>query len=271
MTESNADRARRAIIDHTRRLAESAVAAGPDAAVPTAPKWTVTDLVEHVGRTQHWVAEIIERRITDPTQMPTELAELPTHPGEWPAWLSAAAQRVARASADDALDAPVFNPAADGRSGTRFWMSSMLNEAVVHGFDAATAATQGRPTDVDIDADIAAALIRNHLAMLTAPTWEMQRAASAHAIRGTGQTLQLLATDTADGTGAWLLERRPEGATWQPGTRPADVTLTGPARSLLLTLTRRLPLTDDAATDVRVDGDTELAQHWLDNTAHVSN
>ena len=101
--------------------------------------------------------------------------------------------------------------------------------------------------------------------MLTSPTWEMQRPESAHAIRGTGQTLQWLATDTA---GAWFIERRPDGATWQPGTRQADVTVTGPARSLLLVLIRRLPLSE--TTDISVDGDTDLAQHWLDNTAHVS-
>ena len=117
---------------------------------------------------------------------------------------------------------------------------------------------------------IAAALIGNHLAMLTSPTWEMQRSESAHAIRGTGQTLQWLATDTADDAGAWFVERRPDGVRWQPGTQQADVTVTGPALSLLLTLTRRLPLTDREATDISVDGDTDLAQHWLDNTAHVS-
>jgi len=136
----------------------------------------------------------------------------------------------------------------------------------VHGFDAANVA--GRPAD--IDADIAAALISDHLAMLTSPTWEMLRSESAHAIRGTGQTLQWLATDTADGVGAWFVERRPDGATWRPGTQQADVTVTGPARSLLLILTRRLPLADREATDISVDGDTDLAQHWLDNTAHVS-
>jgi uncharacterized protein (TIGR03083 family) len=266
VTELNAERARRAIVEHTGRLAESAAAAGPDAAVPTAPEWTISDLVEHVGQTQQWVAEIIERRIIDPNQLPTEMAVLPTDPGEWPAWLSESAQRVASACADDALDAPVFNPAGDGRTGTRFWLSSMLNEAVVHGFDAAAAAD--RPADVD--ADIAAALISNHLAMLTSPSWEMQRSESAHAIRGTGQTLQWLATDTADDTGAWFVQRRPDGATWQPGTRQADVTVTGPARSLLLTMTRRLPLTDREAANISVDGDTDLAQHWLDNTAHVS-
>ena len=146
-------------------------------------------------------------------------------------------------------------------------MTSLVNEAVVHGFDAANAAGD-RPAD--LDAGIAAALISNHLAMLTSPTWEMRRPASARAIRGTGQTLQWLATDTADDAGAWFVERRPDGATWQPGTRQADVTVTGPARSLLLTFTRRLPLTDREATKISIDGDTGLAQHWLDNTAHVS-
>jgi uncharacterized protein (TIGR03083 family) len=202
MTELDTERARRAILEHTRRLAESAAAAGPDTVVPTTPEWTITDLVAHVGQTQHWVAEIIERRITDPTQLPTEMAVLPTDPREWQAWLAESAQRVASACSEDALDAPVFNAAGDERSGTRFWMSSVLNETVVHGFDAAYAAD--RPAD--IDADVAAALVSNHLAMLTSPTWEMQRPESAHAIRGTGQTLQWLATDIGDDAGAWFVE-----------------------------------------------------------------
>ncbi|WP_328473390.1 maleylpyruvate isomerase family mycothiol-dependent enzyme [Actinoplanes sp. NBC_00393] len=259
MTELNAEHARQAIVEHTRRLAESAAAARPDAVVPTAPRWTVTDLVEHVGQTQHWVAEIIERRITDPAQLPTEMAVPPAGPSEWQAWLAASAQRVVSACSDDAFDAPVFNAAGDERSGTRFWLSSMLNESVVHGADAAIVA--GRP--VDIEPGIAAALISNHFAMLSSPTWEMQRSESAHAIRGTGQTLQWLATDTADDTGAWLVERRPDGAAWRPATQQADVTVTGPAGSLLLILTRRRPL-----TGVQVDGDAALAQHWIDHTAH---
>ncbi|MFG1644504.1 maleylpyruvate isomerase family mycothiol-dependent enzyme [Amycolatopsis sp. NPDC049252] len=264
MTELNAETTRRAIVEHTRRLAESAVVAGPGAAVPTAPKWTVADLVAHLGQTQHWVAEIIERRITDPTRLPTEMAVPPADPGEWQAWLSRSAQRVADACSDDALEAPVFNAAGDARSGARFWMSSMLNEAVVHGFDAAVAAD--RP--VDVEADVAAALIGNHFTMLTSPTWEMQRSESAHAIRGTGQTLQWRATDTADGEGAWFVERRPDGAVWQPETREADVTVTGPAGSLLQILTRRLPLAGNET--VGVDGDAGLAQHWVDSTAHAS-
>ena len=264
VTELNPEAARGAIVEHTRRLAGAAAEAGPDAPVPTAPGWTIADLVEHVGQTQHWVAEMIERRITDPAQLPTEMAVLPTDPGEWQAWLSGSAARVASACSDDALDAPVFNPAMDERTGARFWLSSVLNEVVVHGFDAANAA--GR--SIDVDPDVAAALITNHLAMLTSPTWAMQRSASADAIRGSGQTLLWMANDTADG--AWFIERRPEGAMWQHGTEHADVTVTGPASVLLLTLTRRLPLADGNATNIKIDGDIALLRHWIDSTAHVS-
>ncbi len=45
------------------------------------------------------------------------------------------------------------------------------------------------------------------------------------------------------------------------------MTVTGPAYSLFLTLTRRLRLADSEATGISVDGDAELAQHWLDDTA----
>src|ERR1700732_1542286 len=94
MTELTAEHARRAIVEHTQRLAESAAAAGPDAAVPTTPGWTIADLVAHMGQSQNWVAELIERSIHDPTQLPMEMAVPPTDPGQWPAWLSESAQRV---------------------------------------------------------------------------------------------------------------------------------------------------------------------------------
>jgi SCP-2 sterol transfer family protein len=166
---------------------------------------------------------------------------------------------------DEALEAAVFNAAGDERTGTAFWLTSMLNEAVVHGFDAANAAGTAR---AEVDGDIAAALISNHLAMLISPTWELQRPASAQAIRGTGQKLQWQATDVADG---WFVERRADGAVWEEGNREADVTITRPAGSLLLAMTRRIPLTDREAGGISIDGDVDLAQHWLDNTAHVTN
>jgi uncharacterized protein (TIGR03083 family) len=256
VTELSVERARWGIVEHTRRLGEAAAAIGADARVPTAPEWDVASLVRHLGQTQHWVAEIVERRITDPAQLPSEMVAPPDAVGEWPGWLAESSRRVAEAFTDEALAAAVFNPAADERTGGRFWLSSSLNEAVVHGFDGVNAAGWA----YDIDADIAGGLIGNHLAMLTSPTWGLLRAESAGAIRGDGETLQWVADDG----GAWIVERRAGGAVWRAGAGAADVTVTGPAGALLLVLTRRLPL----AEGVRVDGDAGLVEHWLDNTAH---
>jgi uncharacterized protein (TIGR03083 family) len=266
--ELSAERCRQAMQDHTERLAESASAAGHEAPVPTCTGWTVTNLVEHVGQTQHWVSEIIERRITDPSELPTEMAELPAEPQAWPAWLSDAAARAAAACSDAALEAPVFNAAADDRTGAQFWLHSLLNEAVVHGFDAAAAA--GR--DHDLDADIAAGLITNHLTMLSSPTWSAQRPDSAAAMRGAGETLHWHATDEPGlgDAGEWHIERHPDGVRWQPRHGTADVTVRGPAKSLLLVLTRRRPLTGGEADHLTIDGDVELARQWLRSTAHVA-
>jgi len=266
--ELSAERRRQALQDHTKRLAECASAAGGEASVPTCPNWTVTSLVEHVGQTLHWVSELIERRITNPSELPTEMAELPAEPQSWPAWLSEAAARAAAACSDEALEAPVFNASGDNRTGAQFWLQSLLNEAVIHGFDAAAAAGQ----DYEVDADIAADLITNHLTMLTSPTWAAQRPESAAATRGTGETLHWHATDepSLGAAGEWLIERRPEGASWQHGHGTADVTIQGPAKSLLLVLTRRLPLTDEQATHITITGDVDLARHWIEHTAHVA-
>ncbi len=266
-SEATAERRRQALRAYTERLADNVGATAPDTAVPTCPGWTVSDLAAHVGETLNWVSEIIERRISDPTELPTEMATVPAEPGDWPAWLSKGGDRAVEACSDEGLEAPVFNAAGDERTGGEFWLSSLLNEAVVHGADAAYAA--GR--DYDVDADVAAYLISNHLAMLTSPTWAARRPESAHALAGTGQTLHLHATDES-GLGAggeWFVERGADGASWQARSGEADVTVNGPASSLLLVLTRRRELADEADR-VSVEGDVELVRHWIDNSAHVA-
>lgn len=265
-TELSADRGRQALQGHTERLAQFARATDGGESVPTCPDWTVTNLVEHVGQTQHWVSEIVERRITDPSELPTERATPPAERAAWPAWLSDAAARAASACSDAALDGAVFNPAGDARPGARFWLRSLLNEAVIHGADAAAAA--GEP--YDLDADIAAELVTNHLTMLTSPGWAAQRPDSAAALRGAGETLHWHATDepSLGESGEWFIERHPDGASWQHRHATADVTIQGPARSLLLVLTRRLPLTEGRVNNLTIDGDVDLARHWLQHSAH---
>jgi hypothetical protein len=174
------------------------------------------------------------------------------------------------------LEAPVWNAAGDERTGGQFWLHSLLNEAVLHGFDAAAAATgtaAAAADTYDIDTDVAVELVTNHLAMLTSPTWSAQRSDSAQALRGSGQTLHWHATDkpSLDTTHDWFIERKPDGAQWQHQNDTADVTVSGPARSLLLILTRRLRPTDGPPGAVTIDGNLDLVRHWVQHTAHVAN
>ena len=93
----------------------------------------------------------------------------------------------------------------------------------------------------------------------------MQRPEST-AIRGTGQTLQWVATDTADGVGAWFVERRPDERdleAWtggrRDGDRPGPVAAADPDRR---------SCSDRDATGITIDGDAPSSSTWIDNTAH---
>jgi hypothetical protein len=142
----------------------------------------------------------------------------------------------------------------------------VLAETIIHRADAAAAAD----VDDELDAELAAGAISDHLAMMTSPGWAAQRPDSAGALRGSGQTLALVATDDPDPAraGAWFIARGADGATWRHGSGPADVTLRGPATSLLLLLTRRRPISTGPDDDVQVSGDLDLVRHWVEHTAH---
>ena len=186
---------------------------------------------------------------------------MPTEPGDWPAWLSERCCPCGRGLLRRGARGARVRRRSRRSHGGEFWLSSLLNETVIHGADAAYAA--GR--DVDVDADIAADLITNHLAMLTSPTWAAQRPESASALRGAGETLHWHATDEPGlgEAGEWFIERCPDGASWQARSGEADVSVNGPAKSLLLILTRRRQLTDET-DQVSVDGDLDLVRHWIE-------
>jgi hypothetical protein len=78
---------------------------------------------------------------------------------------------------------------------------------------------------------------------------------------GDGQSLHFHATDPGlAGTGEWLVTRVPSGVTVQQGHGEADVAVRGPAASLLLVLTRRLPFSDPGA---EILAEQALLIHWL--------
>jgi uncharacterized protein (TIGR03083 family) len=266
MMELTPQRYCQALVDQTAQLAETAGGAAVDAPVPTCPGWTLSELVEHVGQTQHWVASIVEDRVSDPSQLPASIATLPADRDAWEARLTEGASRLAAACADAGTDAPVWNPAGDSRSGTQFWLRRIFAETIIHRADAAATADVA----YELDAELAADVITDHLAMMTSPAWAAQVPESAEALRGNGQTLHLHASDepSLGDAGEWLIERGPDGATWQHGHGDADVTVSGPATSLLLVLTRRQPISAALRDGLQASGDLDLFTYWVGHTAH---
>lgn len=157
----------RALVEQTALFADTAAAGAVDAPVPTCLGWTMRELVEHLGQTQHWVASMVEDRAADPSQLPTSFSPLPTDPAGWSAWLADGASRLATACLDAEPDAPVWNPSGDGRTGTQFWLRRIVAETVIHRADAAAAAG----VTYELDPGLAADVITDQLAMLTSPAW----------------------------------------------------------------------------------------------------
>jgi uncharacterized protein (TIGR03083 family) len=238
----------------------AAALCGPDisAPVPTCPDWTLVQLAAHVHRGVCWAATMVERRTATPVR-PTEVeADLPASPRDRATALRDGAARLVAAVRDYGPDAPTWSWADEPTAG--FWLGRMLHETLVHRVDAEFAL--GRDlADVEVPPGLAADCVADML-MITRNLSASSRHAFA-GLRGTGQALLFQATDEELGeNGAWLARRAPSGVEWTWGTGPADVTVRGTARDLMLVLTRRMP----AGHQLEVEGDSGLLTHWLDNS-----
>ena len=120
MIELTQERYGQALVDQTAQFAETTRRAAVDAPVPTCPDWSLSQLVEHLGQTTYWVAQIVETPVSDPSQLPTSYEALPGDQDAWVSWLTEGASRLVAACVDAGADAPVWNPAGDARSRTRF-------------------------------------------------------------------------------------------------------------------------------------------------------
>jgi uncharacterized protein (TIGR03083 family) len=225
-----------------------------DTPVPTCPGWTFRQLATHLGRGHRWAAQIVATRASGPIPL-REVADgkFPEDPARHAPWLNAGADQVieavAAAGADLVWTLAGLGPAA-------FWVRRRAHEAAVHLADAQLAAGQ----DAGLAPDLAADGVDEWLGLLAAGAWS----AGAADLRGDGQTLHIHATDPGlSGTGEWLVTRTPSGVTVTHGHAKADAAIRGPAASLLLVLTRRLPPSDPA---IEVFGQKQLLTHWLQHT-----
>ncbi|MET0424569.1 MAG: maleylpyruvate isomerase family mycothiol-dependent enzyme [Actinoplanes sp.] len=126
-------------------LQDAVAQAGPDAAVPSCPDWTVADLVAHVTELLNWVREVTPRGVTD---LPPRAPGAESRP-EWPEALDGLRRELTGTIETlDALDAdfPAWNWAPQAKK-AGFWHRRMAHEISVHRWDAEAAA--GRPTPIE--------------------------------------------------------------------------------------------------------------------------
>lgn len=249
-----------AVVEQTNTLADWVH--GRDAAtpVPTCPKWTLADLVEHVGATQRVMGTLVGERMTEPDKAFASYVPGPTDPAQWSAWLIDGAAHAKRAFESVTDDTPVWDPSG-GAAGVPFWSRRLFGEACVHRADAA--ATLGR--QYELAPEHAVAAIEDWLETLTSRGYWENRPDFADAMRGTGQTLHFHATDAA---GEWLARREPDQVVLEHTHAKADVAVRGPATELLLVISRRRPLA--AASGLEVFGDRALLELWIEHMDWVT-
>ncbi len=250
----------KAVVEQTNTFAEWVDGSDPAAPVPTCPKWTLADLVDHVAATQRMVAMLVGDRMTEPTDAFARYVPAPTDSTQWGDWLNDGAAQAKQAVDSATDDTPVWDPSG-ADAGVPFWSRRLFGEISVHRADAA--ATLGK--DYELAPHQAVEAIDDWLDTLTSRGYWEHRADFAEAMRGDGQTLHFHATDAS---GEWLARREPDEVVLERTHSEADVELRGPASDLLLVLSRRRPLA--TAPTLEIQGDQSLLDRWIDHMNWVS-
>jgi uncharacterized protein (TIGR03083 family) len=229
----------------TDRLAAAAGRQSPAASVPTCPDWTVRDLVTHVGSGHRYATRVIDEGRTE--LMPWAASEPPAEQSEWAGWLLTGARGLTGAVHQCGFDSKIWTwqPAHQTPG---FWLRRMLHDEIVHRFDA--------EPEGELAPDLAADGIDDMLLVLETIAGPASRRPHLRDLAGAGETLQLIATDTADRRQITLV---PTGLAWQATESAADVTLTAPITDLLLILNRRR-----SPAPGQVTGDRALFDRWYD-------
>ncbi|MGH3762997.1 maleylpyruvate isomerase N-terminal domain-containing protein [Actinophytocola sp.] len=128
-------------LEHVQRqagaLRAAAVSAGPDAAVPTCPEWTVQRLVRHIARVHNWV--VLALRAEPGAE--TVRAERP--PEDWDSllpWWDDALRTMLAELRTMGPDAPAWVFDARAASTAGFWARRQAHETAIHRLDAEHAA-----------------------------------------------------------------------------------------------------------------------------------
>jgi uncharacterized protein (TIGR03083 family) len=244
-----------ALLEQNRAFGQVIRTGDPSTPVPTCPGWSLSQLFRHVGRGDRWAAQIIADRLDhrlDPRLV--EGGKPPPDPDDAISWLHGGAQRLIDAVEQAGPETPVWTFL--GPRPAYWWVRRRLHEATVHRGDAALALG----LDYTLDPELAADGISEWLERVAS---EAGRDNAPLPLKD-GDSIHLHATDPGLGVaGEWTIRADAGRITWSHGHDKGVVALRGGAVDLLLTVVRRVPITD---TDLAVHGDTAVWQTWLDLT-----
>jgi uncharacterized protein (TIGR03083 family) len=232
-------------------LAQAVDSAGPDAAVPTCPEWSLRDLAHHLGGVHRWATAIVARPVTEYSDI--DFGEIV---GPLPAdaaltdWFRHGHEALVAvlSQADPELACWTFLSAP---SPLAMWARRQAHETAIHRVDAELAA--GGPIS-PVPAVSAADGVDELLTCF----------ATRRGGRLNADPPRRLLAQCTDAVGAWLVEIGPDGVRTTPGTADAPCTVSGTARDLYLTLWNRR-----GADDLAVDGDRDVLELFLDRV-HVN-
>jgi uncharacterized protein (TIGR03083 family) len=255
-------------VDHDRYCDEVAnqagllrqVVAGADLSVtvPTAPDWTLADLLRHVGGNLRSLEQAVRtgEAVTEPErQVPGHGGPDGDDPAALDAWLAEAAAACAATLRATGPDAEAQLWTVRWPVGT--WARRAAHDIVVHRADATGAV--GAPYRVA--PDLAADAMDEFLDLLSGLAAAAEGAGPGDD-PGPGGSVHLHATDaTPDLAAEWLVELRPAGFAWRHGHEKATVAVRAPLADLLRVVTRRLPPDADG---VEVLGDRAVLDALLE-------
>lgn len=241
-----------AVAQEGKSLAAAARENGLDAEIPYCPGWDMRELLRHLSEIHLWAAGIISKR-TDklwPDDISEHLETWPDLAVFWPDdkdladfYLATNANLVEVLNAAPLdLDCPTFLPAP---SPLAMWARRQAHETAVHRFDAQVGPDGGSGFEPTFASD------------------GIDEILSCFAPRGSGfpvesaRTMLVHAKDTDD---SWLVTMAPDGVSTTRSSGSADVTLTGDASDLYLSMWNRG--TDPKLT---IQGDEDVLDVWHQN------
>jgi uncharacterized protein (TIGR03083 family) len=260
--ELTSDRLAQALLDQAEQFADLVAGADSSVEVPSCPGWDLRHLVEHVGQAHRYATAMVRHQATGPGDVAWLSSKLPD--GGSRDWLTDGAAGLVAAVREVGPDRPVWNFTRRPGATAAFWLRRMAHETAVHRADAALALA--RP--YDLEPELAADALSEWLELVTSPGAAVARPELVEQLRGSGQTLHLLATDrTLPTSYEWTIHRGPDGVSWTPGpSEPGrgGVQVAAPVTILLLAVLSRVGPKDPR---VAVTGDAALWDHWHTHVA----